>query len=395
MQFHDHSVLAMLAMIALINAGVVHWAARLAAQYPGPRLWSLALLCMGTTALLGISTLAPDSPWRGVLFNPTLFAAQLLWLAGTLRFCGRSSPDRWLIVGFVLFAMLNTWLSLVEPQRELRIAIAISASASAAMKLWLVQALVSYGRTQHNRTAHAAALSLLLEALAYLFHAQLALTGQVAFFGSNQQFAASLVWLSMLLSITVTTPLYVLMALGRLVGDLNQAANRDPLTGLRNRRGFFASIEPLLAHTRRQKGGAAVLMLDIDRFKRLNDRFGHAVGDAVLKVMGKTLTETLRGSDVAVRWGGEEFCAVLVNTDGVGAHTTAERLRRRFATACKDIEALRGGPVSVSIGIAYGPLASNDFETLQRQADEALYAAKEAGRDQVAAAHAADPAGKR
>jgi diguanylate cyclase (GGDEF)-like protein len=393
MQFHDHTVLAMLAMIALINAAVVHWAARLAAQYPGPRLWSLALLCLGAAALLGISGLAPDSPWRGVLFNPTLFAAQLLWLAGTLRFCGRASPDRWLVIGFVAFCALNTWLSLVEPQRELRIAIAISASA--AMKLWLVQVLLSYGRTQHNYTAHAAALSLLLEALAYLFHAQLALTGQVAFLGSNQLFAASLVWLTMLLSVTLTTPLYVLMALGRLVGDLNQAANRDLLTGLRNRRGFFASIEPLLAHARRQKGGAAVLMLDIDRFKRLNDRFGHAVGDAVLKLMGRTLSETLRGSDVAVRWGGEEFCAVLVNTDGVGAHTTAERLRGRFAEACKEIEALRGGRVSVSIGIAYGPLASHDFDTLQRQADEALYAAKEAGRDQVAAAHAAEPAAKR
>mgnify|MGYP005754235401 CR=1 FL=1 len=383
MQLDDSSILAMLAMIALVNAGVIHWAARLAVQYPGPKQWALALLCIGLTALLGISDLPPDSPWRGVLFNPTLFAAQLLWLAGTLRFCDRPSPDRWLIAGFLLFTAANTWLSLVEPNRELRIAIAISASA--AMKLWLVQLLFAYGRATRNRIAWVASLSLLLEAAAYLFHAQLALTGQVPFFGNNQQLAASIVWVAMVLSVTVTTPLYMLMALGRLVGDLNLAANRDPLTSLRNRRGFFASIEPLLAHARRQKGSAAVLMLDIDRFKSLNDRFGHAVGDAVLKVMGRTLQDTLRGSDVAVRWGGEEFCAVLVNTDGVGAHTTAERVRRRFADACKEIEALRGGRVSVSIGIAYGALASNDFESLQRQADEALYAAKEAGRDQVAA----------
>ena len=389
MQLDDNSILAMLAMIALVNAAVIHWAARLAPQYPGPRLWSMALICVAVTAALGISQLDPRSHWRGVLFNPALFAAQLLWLAGTLRFCGRHSPDRWLWAGFVLFTLTNTWLSLIEPNRELRIAIAISASA--AMKLWLVYVLFGYARQHHNRAAYAVAASLLLEAAAYLFHAQLALTGQVPFFGSNQQFAASIVWVAMMLSVTVTTPLYMLMALGRLVGDLHLAANRDPLTALRNRRGFFASLEPLLAHARRQQGSAAVLMLDIDRFKRLNDRFGHAVGDAVLKVMGRTLQETLRGSDVAVRWGGEEFCAVLVNTDGVGAHTTAERVRKRFAEACKEIEALRGGRVSVSIGIAYGALASNDFDSLQRRADEALYAAKQAGRDQVAAARDAEP----
>ena len=126
-------------------------------------------------------------------------------------------------------------------------------------------------------------------------------------------------------------------------------------------------------------------MLDIDRFKKLNDRFGHSVGDEVLRTIGKTLHATLRGSDVAVRWGGEEFCALLLSTDGKGAHTTAERIRRDFALACKNIEALRGGPVSVSIGISYGALSENDFDSLQQQADRALYAAKEAGRDRVVA----------
>ncbi|MCK7595009.1 GGDEF domain-containing protein [Pseudomarimonas salicorniae] len=389
MRLDDISILALLAMIALINAGAILWVSRLAPQYPGPRQWSLALLCIAATAGLSISPLPPDSPWRGMLFNPALFAAQLFWLAGTLRFCGRPKRDVWLLAGFVAFVLLNTYLSLVEPNRELRIAISISASA--AMKFWLVWVLYRYGRQHRNHAAWAVAISLVCEAMAYLFHAQLALTGQVPFFGGSTQFSTNIVWVAMVLGVTVTTPLYLLLALGRLVGDLDQAANRDMLTGLRNRRGFFASIEPLLAHARRNKGIAAVLMLDVDRFKRLNDRFGHAVGDAVLKVMGKTLQETLRGSDVAVRWGGEEFCAVLVNTDGAGAHSTAERVRRRFAEGCTGIEALRGGRVSVSIGIAYGALATHDFEVLQRKADEALYAAKQAGRDQVVAARLEDP----
>ncbi len=384
MRLDDHSVLAMLVMIAVVNAAVLLWASRMAPQYPGPRQWALALLLVGATAALGISNLDPQSPWRGALFNPTLFAAQILWLTGTLHFCGRQAPLRWLWLGFAGFVVLNTYLSLVEPQRELRIAIAIGSSA--AMKLWLVWVLLGYARSQRNLVAYAVAASLTLEAVAYFFHAHLAATGRVPFFGTSQVASASVIWLAMVLSVVVTTPLYLLLALGRLVGDLDRAASRDLLTGLRNRRGFFASIEPLLAHAKRHQGVAAVMMLDIDRFKRLNDRFGHAVGDAVLRTMGRVLQETLRGSDVAVRWGGEEFCAVLVNTDGLGAHTTAERVRRRFAEACKEIEALRGGRVSVSIGIAYAGLAERDFDALQRKADEALYAAKEAGRDQVVAA---------
>lgn len=384
MGLDDHSVLAMLVVIAVVNAAVLLWTSRMAPQYPGPRQWSLALLLVAATAALGISNLEPQSPWRGALFNPTLFAAQILWLSGTLHFCGRHAPLRWLWLGFVVFVVLNTYLSLIDPQRELRIAIAIGSTA--AMKLWLVWVLFGYGRAQRNLAAYAVAVSLTLESIAYFFHVHLALTGRVPFFGTDQVASASVIWLAMVLSVIVTTPLYLLMALGRLVGDLDRAANRDLLTGLRNRRGFFASIEPLLAHARRHQGVAAVLMLDIDRFKRLNDRFGHAVGDAVLRTMGRTLQDTLRGSDVAVRWGGEEFCAVLVNTDGVGAHTTAERVRKRFAEACREIEALRGGRVSVSIGIAYAPLTERDFETLQRKADEALYAAKQAGRDQVVAA---------
>lgn len=386
MRLDDHSILALLAMIAVVNAGVLLWSSRMAPQYPGQRQWALALVCISATAALGISTLDPRSPWRGALFNPPLFAAQILWLSGTLQFCGRRAPVRWLWLGFGLFVAVNGYLSLVLPHRELRIAVAIGGSA--AMKMWLVWVLLGYGRAQRNLAAYAVAVSLSLEALAYVFHAQLAWTGRVPFFGTDQAIASSVIWVAMVLSVTVTTPLYLLMALGRLVGDLHHAANRDLLTGLRNRRGFFASIEPLLAHARRNQGVAAVLMLDIDRFKRLNDRFGHAVGDTVLRTMGQTLKETLRGSDVAVRWGGEEFCAVLVNTDGVGAHTTAERVRTRFAEACKQIEPLRGGRVSVSIGIAYGPLSEQDFETLQRRADQALYAAKEAGRDQVVAARA-------
>ncbi|MBD8525597.1 GGDEF domain-containing protein [Pseudomarimonas arenosa] len=379
----DASILSLLVLIALVNASIVQWASRMAPSIQGPSQWAASLALTATMAALSVSPIEATSPWRGGLFNPLLIAAQLLWFHGTWQFSGRRSLARWLIGLFLIVVLFNTWFSFADPQRDLRIASVVSLAAS--LKLATAGLLLAYARNSSNRVAIVAAGSLGLESMVFLFHAYLAIRGEVPLFGSGAGGGASLIWLAMLLGVSVTAPLYMLMGLGRLVLDLRRAANRDSLTELRNRRGFFSSIEPLIAHGRRSKGHAAVLMLDIDRFKRLNDRFGHAVGDQVLRTMGATLRGTLRGSDVAVRWGGEEFCALLLNTDGKGAHTTAERIRHEFAAACKSIEALRGGAVSVSIGIAYGALADHDFDSLQKQADQALYAAKEAGRDRVVA----------
>ena len=379
----DTTVLSLLALIGLVNASIMLWAAKMTPQVKGTSQWAGSLALVAAMAALGVSAISPTSPWRGGLFNPLLIGAQLLWFHGTWRFCGHRSLARWMLLIFAISLPLNTWFSFFDPQRDLRIASVMSFSA--LVKLFIAGVLLQYGRRSRNRVAYAAAFSLFLESLAFLYHAGLALQSLVPLFGSGAHGGANVIWVAMVLGVSVTAPLYMLMGVGLLVADLNHAANRDSLTELRNRRGFFASIEPLLAHGRRLKGYAAVLMLDIDRFKKLNDRFGHAVGDEVLRTMGKTLRKTLRGSDVAVRWGGEEFCALLLSTDGKGAHTTAERIRKDFALACKEIEALRGGPVSVSIGISYGALNENDFDSLQKQADRALYAAKEAGRDRVVA----------
>jgi diguanylate cyclase (GGDEF)-like protein len=123
----------------------------------------------------------------------------------------------------------------------------------------------------------------------------------------------------------------------------------------------------------------AVLMLDLDQFKSINDRFGHAAGDAMLAVVGRTIMRTLRATDVRVRWGGEEFLVVLPETDLPRAQVVAKGLLREISAATV---ATPSGPVgsTVSIGITISRQGETDAAAMLRRADTALYRAKAAGR---------------
>jgi diguanylate cyclase (GGDEF)-like protein len=155
----------------------------------------------------------------------------------------------------------------------------------------------------------------------------------------------------------------------------------DPLTGLLNRRYFNELSEKEAARSRRHDLVFAVLMLDIDHFKRINDTFGHPVGDVAIKALAQVCNKALRPHDILARYGGEEFILTLPHTDEEGARVVAERIRQTV----EEIElATPTGPVrfTVSIGIS---IYKKDlpFEQLVGRADEALYKAKEAGRNRV------------
>ena len=160
----------------------------------------------------------------------------------------------------------------------------------------------------------------------------------------------------------------------------------DLVTGLRNRRYVteFLSIELLRAA--RYKSPLAVLMMDLDYFKRVNDTYGHKAGDSVLHGVGERLRACLRGTDLAGRFGGEEFLVVLPQTDLAGAFVLGERIRQAIAEAPFDIGSEPPIPVTLSIGAAALCEATQTAEQLVEAADAALYAAKHAGRDRVAAA---------
>ncbi len=159
----------------------------------------------------------------------------------------------------------------------------------------------------------------------------------------------------------------------------------DGLTGLYNHRFVLRRTREETAEAKRYRTPLSLLMLDLDHFKRVNDTHGHPAGDRVLMGMAQILREHTREADILSRYGGEEFLLVLPNTGRDGARHIAERLRRQVAATDLGGAALRLR-MTVSVGLASYPDDAEDPEALIKAADDALYAAKRAGRDRVMAA---------
>jgi diguanylate cyclase (GGDEF)-like protein len=164
--------------------------------------------------------------------------------------------------------------------------------------------------------------------------------------------------------------------------SLLQLATSDPLTGLWNRRHFVEVVRGELGRVRRNQAPAALLLMDLDFFKRINDTHGHAAGDEVLRHFTATVNAQLREADVFARLGGEEFAILLPCIDALGAVRVADRLRRVVADSPARIES---GPLHYSMSIGATMLDARDegYEAAYARADEALYAAKHAGRNRV------------
>ncbi|EUC19142.1 sensor domain-containing diguanylate cyclase [Paraburkholderia hospita] len=169
----------------------------------------------------------------------------------------------------------------------------------------------------------------------------------------------------------------------QLLKQLRTEADFDALTGLANRRYFAKAAEKAVEHARRHHRPLSVLALDLDFFKRVNDTWGHAAGDRVLQVTARSFENALREDDLAARLGGEEFAAILLDTDLEQARTIAERIR--IAVQDTPISLESGATVSqtLSIGIALYDEKESDLSATQERADAALYAAKNHGRNCV------------
>jgi diguanylate cyclase (GGDEF)-like protein len=167
----------------------------------------------------------------------------------------------------------------------------------------------------------------------------------------------------------------------QLLNRLSQAARTDSLTGLVNRQGFDERLELELARGRRTGQPTALIVADIDRFKEINDQFGHAAGDAALRAVGEIAGRIARGTDTVARIGGDEFAAILPNTDAEGAFLFAERVRAAIIVSHE----VNGEPLTMSLGIAESEVDGLTPDLLARSADDALYEAKELGRNQTVA----------
>jgi len=166
---------------------------------------------------------------------------------------------------------------------------------------------------------------------------------------------------------------------------LYETASRDALTGLLNRRTLFERLSAELSHAVESGSDLGLLMIDVDHFKRVNDRFGHVAGDQVLRAVALTGSQGLRAGDILARYGGEEFALVAPSVDKRAATTLAERVRKAIADVRVEVG---GGAVGLTVSIGVALLSEcptwTDGRDLVTLADERLYAAKREGRNRVA-----------
>lgn len=173
--------------------------------------------------------------------------------------------------------------------------------------------------------------------------------------------------------------------------EVRKEAMTDGLTGLANRKAFDLSLSQIVDEASAEKTQFSLLMIDIDHFKSFNDNFGHQIGDQVLRLVARTLTDGVKGRDIAARYGGEEFAIILPETPLSAGVTVGNALRKAVAT--KDVvnrnTGEKLGRITMSVGVAEYVPQENISELIER-ADAALYTAKQNGRNQVAAAPTPD-----
>ncbi|MCF6324328.1 MAG: GGDEF domain-containing protein [Gammaproteobacteria bacterium] len=161
--------------------------------------------------------------------------------------------------------------------------------------------------------------------------------------------------------------------------SLDKQTKTDYLTGINNRRAISIALKNEILRANRHKRPVSILLMDLDYFKKINDQYGHDVGDEVLRSVAKIISESVRATDVVARWGGEEFLILLPETDVNGSKIIAEKVREKIASH----QFPEVNHVTLSIGVSIMVLDVDNAETLVKKSDLALYRAKEAGRNCV------------
>jgi diguanylate cyclase (GGDEF)-like protein len=355
------------------------WAQNMAIQ--GVCWWGFAhLIRTASVVLFGLYGSAPDLITID-LANALLFAAFAATWTGARVFDGRPVEPVYLVAGAVTWLLICRAPFVVETV-EVR---ALIASAIITTYTWLTAYEFWRGRGEQLVSRWPAIFMLFAHGSLYLLRTPLIAILPRSLTSSSQMYES--VWLTVLsfegLLFTISIA-FILLAMAKERTELRHrtAAMIDPLTGIANRRAFLHDADEVAKrHTGRPRP-AAVLLIDLDRFKSINDRFGHAVGDRVLEAFAQAAQDVLRPADLFGRLGGEEFGALLVDVSRERACEIAESLREGFALAGRDVDehAVAG---TVSIGVAHcdGPVL--DVPELLAQADRALYFAKENGRNRI------------
>nr|WP_320131020.1 GGDEF domain-containing protein [uncultured Holophaga sp.] len=338
-------------------------------------LWLAALGCM----VFALREHAPEA--LVVLSGNALvcLSGGLVW-TGMQAFCGRGQPLRQASLVSGLFVAFQAVFLFIWPSFGLRSILFLVMAAS--WSLACAWTLLRHGPPEVARSSRLLAGCLVADALynltTLLFRALAPLPLDTAF-----QQLSPLHFLEGIAMGTLQVLGMVLMVSHRLLGALEKAARRDGLTDLLNRRALDEEGPRLLELCRRQQVPCALIMMDIDHFKRLNDELGHASGDQALRHCASLLDSELRQADLLARYGGEEFCALLPGIRSEQAREVAERIRRRIEETPLRLPT-EERHLTLSLGLAVAAPADRiELTTLIIQADTALYQAKATGRNQV------------
>jgi diguanylate cyclase (GGDEF)-like protein len=238
------------------------------------------------------------------------------------------------------------------------------------------------GRAERLQSRWPLIVLLFLHGLFFLFGTLLAAAGRMPIDGSLTPSSwVGLVHFETLAFVVGTAIFTAAMARERAELRYMAAARIDPLTGVANRRAFIEEAEELVKTATKEKRPLSLIMFDLDRFKSINDSFGHATGDTVLKRFAEIARGSLRTTDILGRPGGEEFAVLLPNSNAAAAMAVAERIRVAFAAVCCEMDN-RLSNATVSAGVTTARRTST-FDTMMATADEALYRAKAEGRNRV------------
>ncbi len=345
----------------------------------GPGYWAIGNLVVGLGMVLVLMQLDDK-----VIFLPgtALIGAGLsLYINGIQAFSGKMPDHRVPLTVFALLFVVDVYFMLIN--KDIRTTVVLDALIFATVYLacarltfaqdegllgnlyWITSSLFLFlGLLMIGRAISAASVDIsVLNAFAtWPVNAYTFMIGAV-----SQFFISSL---------------FVLMLSYQLNRNLESMVTVDGMTGILNRRGLEDAANKMQGLCKRIHMGMAVLLIDIDHFKKVNDKYGHLVGDDVLRHVTKVASGVLRTGDVIGRYGGEEFAVFMPNTNESEASILAERIRAAVESHTYE-EGSLSVPVSVSIGAADSIRAGYDFKGLIAAADSTLYAAKKAGRNRV------------
>ena len=341
--------------------------------------WGFAhLMRAGSVAVFGLYGSAPSFITIDLANALLLIAFAMTW-TGARVFDGRQVEPVYLVTGAVIW-LLVCRLPGIEDALGLR---ALVASGIITAYTWLTAFEFWRGRSEQLVSRWPAIFMLFAHGALFLLRTPL----MAKLPWSPADSVNGSVWMTVLsfeaLLFTISIA-FILLAMAKERTELRHrtAAMVDPLTGIANRRSFLQDAQALSQSHTSNPRPTAVLLIDLDHFKSVNDRFGHAIGDRVLEIFAESMRESIRGSDLIGRLGGEEFAAILRDTGKEKAVAVADRLRECFARQAQDVD---GRPVcaTVSIGVVHCEGPTLEVAELLAQADQALYFAKERGRNRV------------